>query len=196
MLRNGEQIFRFILIGVISLMGCCGFGFALDYNLDEKTQATGLSTNDSIALEIAEVLKEGANLSDIRRKHIENRISTFPGRVIRRDTASYYLQTVLTVAYNEFVTEDFDKALASANKFSQEVVDADALKSLVRFSVIKFTPSDLETKRKHKENPSDDPNSLINSTNSFEYSRDSIQFFADIFAELPLDLNLWTYKSL
>lgn len=185
------------IISLIILI--CGGGLIKGYsknNISENSERI-LSSNDSIVFDIIEILKEEKNLSKNRREEIGKKINSFPGRILRRDTSSYYLQTVLGIAFHEYVTEDYDKAIEMANKFSSSIVEPGLLDNITRYSAIKFTPSALITKKKYKDVP-EPPlfGSSQKSSSDFEFDRPKLMFFADIFEGLPMNLDLNTYKKL
>ena len=196
--KSRIEILSFILTAIL-LTICCGLGFSKDSNLGSENIGIEqkLSANDSIVFDIIEILQQEKNLGENRREVIEKKINSFPDRVIRRDTASFFLQTVLEIAYNEFVTQDYEKAINLALNFSSSIEEPGLIDNLMRYSLIKFTPSALKTKEKHKNDSIDLSFDIFNKpVTEFECSRDLRGFFADLFEDLPMNLNLQTYKSL
>lgn len=193
---NFEKTTFLLAIAVISLIGCCSFGAYSKLNPGDRNIETnqGFTSNDSIVFDIIEILLEEKNLSGERKKEIEKKIEEFPSRVVRRDTSTFYLQTVLGIAYNEFVTEDYDIATNIANSFTSTIEEADIIHNVLRYSSIKFTPSALKTKAKHKNDSIPELSDIFKKpVSEFEYIREKMAFMADIFEELPMNLNIETY---
>lgn len=188
-----EKIVAIITLFLISLIGCCGLGFSMDSISKDPKEDIKLFSNDSIVFDIVEILKEEKNLGDKRREEIERKICSFPGRVLRRDTASFFLQTILGIAYNEFVTEDFDKAKEIASNFSNNVEENNPFKIPIKYGLIKFTSFRI----KEKEDSGSFKSGLnFVSTQEFKKNQNISKFIVDFLPDLPLNLNLETYKHL
>lgn len=138
---------------VISLLGCCGFGFSKKI---EDTRGKGierfvLSDNDSIVYDLIEILEIGKGLEKRKKEKIEKKIRSFPGKIVRRDTGSFFLQTVLAIGYNEFITEDFNRARKAAQDFTEQVLSDDWKSNFAKFWLIRYTDMSLNTKERQRD---------------------------------------------
>lgn len=189
----------FIIIAAIALTVCCGLGFSLNNELPDKDDSFNFSSNDSIVFDIIEVLREEKNLGEERRREIERKINSFPGKIVRRDTASYFLQSALQIAFHEYVSENYEEATQIAGKFKEDIEEEGIFNNISRYWLIKVTPEILKTKEKYKNLPADSlpaQKPIKFGDTHFEFFRDPKSFAADIFEGLPVDLNLATYKRL
>ncbi|MCH5224685.1 MAG: CHAT domain-containing protein [Muribaculaceae bacterium] len=180
-------------------MGCWGLGsYAGNQNApsEEPPSGASFSQNDSIIWDIVEILKEEKNLDPNRREEIEKRIASFPGRIIRRDTASYFLQTALTIAYNEYTTENFPVATEVAKKFNEEIEMADFWENISRYFLIKFTPSVIKTKEKIKNGEKISQFDILNLSSNYDNTRDKRSFLNELLIDIPINLNIFSYKKL
>lgn len=189
-----EKKIVLMAIAVISLMGCCGFGFSSTHSEYENIEnVRTITTNDSIVFDIIDVLKEEKNLGEKRREEIEKKIKAFPGRVIRRDTSTFFLQTVLGIAYNEYVSEDFEAVKTMASNFSNNVVEYNPFSIPIKYGLIKFTS--FRIKNKEDSVKSD---KILNFEVFPELKHREVisKFIVDFLPDIPLILNLETYQRL
>lgn len=141
----------------------------------EEKLSMSISRNDSIVADIITIIIDGQNLDSKRKKAIESQMRNFPGKVIRRDTATFFLQTALEIAYYNYIKEDETSAKNRAANFLTNVQESNPLKVPMRFGLMKFTGISIpEMGAKQKK----------------------IHFLESLLRELPLNLNIDTYTSI
>ena len=91
-----------ILIAVVFIIGCGGKGFSkpsfIENNSPQLLMPHGeLTWKDSLIQEMVDFLNPMTKLSRSDRKKIESRIKSFPQKIVRRDTTSYFLQTAYAI---------------------------------------------------------------------------------------------------
>ena len=143
--------------------------------LKNDNQPIGISRNDSIVIDIINIINEGQDLDFKRKQAIEDKMENFPGKVVRRDTVTFFLQTALEIAYHEYVKEDVASARKSAGNFLTDVQEYNPLKTPIRYGLIKFTGITF-------------PN--------LDANRRKIDFLTSLLSELPLNLDINTYSEL
>lgn len=142
---------------------------------NNDTLSSGEYQNDSIVEDIIAIINNGPELDLNRKLAIESRMNDFPGKIIRRDTVTFFLQSALEMAYYEYVKEDEGLAKIRANNFLDNVQEKNPLKLPIRYYLMKFKGlSDLDMDATQKK--------------SF--------FLTSLVSELPLTLNLNTYSDL
>lgn len=189
---NCQKLFKIICLIVILFSG-----YYLVYAQNKKNEKilsiNEFSENDSIVLGIVDILNEGKNLQIEKREYIERLLNSFPGRILRRDTSSYFLQTALGIAYHEFVTENRDEALSLSGNFSRNVEELNPYRLPIKYGLIKFASFRI----KDKKGSDDSINSLeIYPSEDYLLDQKRIKFILDFLPDLPLDLNLDTYQQL
>lgn len=195
-MRKRKNIIKYLKsfgLLIFLLIVFCGFRNSVYSKEGSPNKTNCISSNDSIVFNILEILQEEKNLGKIRRYEIEKKINTFPGKVLRRDTSTYYLQTVLGIAYNEYVTENFGEAKSTASNFSNNVVEQNPFTIPIKYGLIKFTS--FRVKDKEDSVISD---KILNFEISPELKRREVisKFIVDFLPDIPLDLNLETYRRL
>ena len=189
-LKLKANILRIYIISVIALIGCCGLGFSLNSQLPERGLQSSYSSNDSIVINIIEALSRGKSLGDERKIEIERKIKSFPGRIVRRDTSSYFLQSILGIAYNEFVTEDFEEVKKISSAFCNNVEELNPFYLPIKYGLIKFSSFRIKDK---EDSHSED---LFGPSPEFIRDQNISKFIVGLLPDLPLDLNLDTYRNL
>lgn len=141
----------------------------------ENNRPIGIDRNDSIVEDIVTIISEGQNLDINRKQAIESKMRNFPGKVIRRDTATFFLQTALEIAYYEYLKEDDALAKERAQNFLNNVQERNPLKIPLRYSLVKFTGI---------------------SAAELDANRKKIFFLTSLLSEIPLNLNIGTYSKI
>ncbi len=97
-------------------------------HINYSSQFSGaLSRQDSLIQEMVEFLNPQFKLSKKDKKHIEGRIKGFPHKIVRRDTATYFVNTAYALAYHEFVSHDYKRALKWCDEFYKNVMHKDVV---------------------------------------------------------------------
>lgn len=189
--RKGR--FLNFMVAVIFILGCCGLGFSFNNNLNSKKDFQKLSSNDSIISYIIEILNEGKGLNEEKKKEIVDKINSFPGRIIRRDTSTFYLQTVLEIAFHEFVSEDLNSLEKAALNFTTNLQEKNPFSIPIKYGLIKFATFRLKDKT---ENDKSNSKILFESSEEYKHTTEVTRFMVDFFPDLPLDLHINSYINL
>lgn len=120
----------------------------------------------------------------------EKQFGEFPHRVIRRDTTTYYLQSALELAYQQFVAKNPDKVTRIKNEFKENVQYSDFLNSFLKYSLFTHVATDSPFIK-----PKEQATTLENNE-EFKYRQEVCYFLNNLFEALPIDLNLETYKDI
>lgn len=163
----------FLLLSAVILFSLTTNGYCKTQENDNRP--SGIGRNDSLVIDIVNIVRDEQKLDINRKRAVEVKMKNFPGKVIRRDTVTFFLQTALEIAYHEYVTGDKEAAKKRASNFLSNVQENNPLRIPLRYGLIKFTglPS-LELYGSQKKN----------------------LFLTSLLSELPLNLEIYTYRHL
>lgn len=167
---------RFIAFSLLAIVLVL-WGFSSKSYCDVKkcdSQSVVMDANDSYVLDIVNTVCEGQDLDLQSRKTIEDKIKHFPGRVMRRDTVTFFLQTALEMAYYDFVAHDETAMKKSASNFLTNIQEVNPLRLPLRYGLMKFAEATV-----FDNNPRQKRMCFLNS----------------LISELPLNLDIETYAT-
>lgn len=104
----------------------------------QESQASAAAENDAIVMDIINVIRYEDGLAGAKKRAVRKKMEGFPGKVVRRDTVSFYLQTALEIAYYNFIASDESAAKAAASNFLDNVQEANPFKLPFRYGLMKF----------------------------------------------------------
>lgn len=203
-MRQADTIyctFMRMLITVALFFGCYGIAHP-SYHCNDSVRTNLLSYRDSLIQEMVGFIQPSTRLSKAERKRIETRISTFPHKVIRRDTTSFFINTAYAMAYYEFYKHDYKKAKRWVDDFNKHGMPHGLLPSIFRYSSVGFNAVSAlygEGRLKSKK----DKNSWLlpiklsfSDSLKFDLRRTPAQFMDSYLDDVPMDCCVDTYRKL
>lgn len=156
-----------------------------------KSKGAPASGGDAIVADIAALLAPQPNLPKKELKRIERNLRGYPEKIVRRDTASFYLQYALKLAYYEFVKADSASAAKTAALFSQNLLESNPLKMPIKYGLFKMAIQRMGYCSWKKP-------SVIKGLDVKESAlrEERRQFIGDFLLDIPLDLSFDSYRQL
>lgn len=195
------SLFKHILIAVVFLLGFHGFGHSMELQKNSRENVM-LSQSDSIIMEMVEFIQPEYKLSKKNRKHIEERINSFPHKIVKRDTISHFINTAYAVAYYEFVKHDYKNAKKWSDKFVQTSMPPGFFSYFFNYSSIGLDASTSLTE-KGKLKTKRDKNSWYTpikfewlDSMKWDFKRTYIDFLDSFLDDMPVDYSLITYRKI
>ena len=203
-----HRYLTFILVAVGAVMAACSYGnVKSDKNsklerFEYIADGQPLAKRDSMIQEMLIFLDSKNNLSKNMVRTIRGRIKSFPHKVVRRDTMTYFINTAYAIAYHEFRTHDYKEAKLWTDEFKKNAMPPDFLNGLFSYSAVGLNASNsLDAKGGFKPEKRKNRWKLnfsipIWDSLKFNEKRDKNKFIGEFIRDIPSDLSLSTYRAL
>lgn len=150
---------------------------------------------------MVDIINPNHKVSSSEKKRIEARIKTFPHKIERRDTSAYFLRTAYAIAYYEFCKKDYKKGLTYSQEFQEKAVLPGFMNAIFDYSAVVFHAS-MALRHKGRLKSKKDKNDWMQWTvpelndSVFHPKREPVQFIDAFLDDVPLDLDITTYRKL
>jgi CHAT domain-containing protein len=156
---------------------------------DSLIRCSDLTSKEDLCSMIALCSYSGIRFSKHDKHTIERHIKSFTANIENNDTMQFYYETMLKIAFYEFVQKDYAKAISAISTYDTyaKVITVSALS----FSRFEFSKWRLESKRNLK--PNGNERSWVE-TNHSQIRNDNVTFLNGLLSDIPMSFDIQAYS--